>query len=234
MVRMELDLRLERALERVDLVTGVGTRDAGRMCVMSLVACLAGEEHTDSPACASSLIRAFAIPLNDNMPHPVRQRLKPFAPRILGTQDGHDPLRAELLRRALAEEILPRLGGRQPGPGRRLAGPLWRLWSLLGMRRLEREAEWMMDRAVALADGADMARAVAAAGAVGRLLARAAREASDPREAERLWDLAVGLLDRMCDIGGTRPAATAAWAARLEVVFEPRGGRGSALAVARP
>ncbi|WP_270939141.1 hypothetical protein, partial [Falsiroseomonas oryzae] len=167
---MHLDLRLERALERVELVTGVGTRDAGRMCVMSLVACLAGEEHTDSPSCASQLIRAFAIPLNDNMPHAVRQRLKPFAPRILGTQDGQDTVRAELLRRALAEEILPRLGGQKQPQARRFGGPLWRLWSLLGMRRLEREAEWMMDRAVALADGADLARAIAAAGAVGRLL----------------------------------------------------------------
>jgi hypothetical protein len=222
---MHLDLRLERALERVELVTGVGTRDAGRMCVMSLVACLAGEEHTDSPACASPLIRAFAIPLNDNMPHAVRQRLKPFAPRILGTQDGMDAVRAELLRKALAEEILPRLGGRQAAPPRRFAAPFWRLWSMLGMRRLEREAEWMMDRAVALADGADMARAVAAAGAVGRLLARAARETHDPREADRLWDLAVGLLDRMCDVGGQRTGAAAAWAARLEQVFEARGLR---------
>jgi hypothetical protein len=226
MVRMHLDLRLERALERVELVTGVGTRDAGRLCVMSLVACLAGEEHSDSPTCASPLIRAFAIPLNDNMPHAARQRLKPFAPRILGTQDGQDAVRAELLRQALANEILPRLGGAsRPAPTRRFAGPLWRLWSLLGMRRLEREAEWMMDRAVALSDGADMARAVAAAGAVGRLLARAAREAADPREAERLWDLAIGLLDRLCEVGGERPGAAAAWATRLEQVFEPRGTR---------
>jgi hypothetical protein len=223
---MHLDLRLERALERVELVTGVGTRDAGRMCVMSLVACLAGEEHTDSPSCASSLNRAFAIPLNDNMPHAVRQRLKPFAPRILGTQDGQDAARADLLRRALAEEILPRLGGRQPQPARRFAGPLWRLWSMLGMRRLEREAEWMMDRAVALADGADMARAIAAAGAVGRLLARAAREETDPREADRLWDLAIGLLDRLCDVGGERPAVQTAWAARLEQVFDARSAQG--------
>jgi hypothetical protein len=231
---MHLDLRLERALERVELVTGVGTRDAGRMCVMSLVACLAGEEHTDSPACASPLIRAFAIPLNDNMPHSVRQRLKPFAPRILGTQDGQDSVRAELLRQALSQEILPKLGGRQPSTqARRFAGPLWRLWSMLGMRRLEREAEWMMDRAVALADGADLARAIAAAGAVGRLLARAARETTDPREAERMWDLAVGLLDRMCDVGGQRAGAPQTWATRLEQVFEPRTARGVAVDSAR-
>jgi len=225
---MHLDLRLERALERVELVTGVGTRDTGRMCVMSLVACLAGEEHTDSPTCASALVRAFAIPLNDNMPHAVRQRLKPFAPRILGTQDGQDSVRAELLRRALLEEILPRLGGQQPTKAKRFAVPFWRLWSLLGMRRLEREAEWMMDRVVALTDGADTSRAVAAAGAVGRLLARAARDTADPREANRLWDLAIGLLDRLCEIGGTRVAPSVAWATRLEQAFEARSTRGLA------
>lgn len=225
---MALDIRLERALERVELVTGVGTRDTGRMCVMSLVACLAGEEHTDSPGCASALIRAFAIPLNDNMPHAVRQRLKPFAPRILGTQDGQDAQRAELLRKALSEEILPTLSGKNPAPQRRFAGPLWRLWSMLGMRRLEREAEWMMDRAVALADGADMARAVAAAGAVGRLLARAAREAPDACEADRLWDMAIGLLDRLCEVGGERAGAPAAWAVRLEQVFAGKPAKGEA------
>ena len=137
---MHLDLRLERALERVELVTGVGTRDAGRMCVMSLVACLAGEEHTDSPACASPLIRAFAIPLNDNMPHTVRQRLKPFAPRILGTQDGQDAVRAELLRQALSQEILPKLGGgKQATQTRRFSGALWRVYLIRDLIRQQGE-----------------------------------------------------------------------------------------------
>jgi hypothetical protein len=169
------------------------------------------------------------------MPHMARQRLKPFAPRILGTQDGQDAVRAELLRQALSQEILPKLGGGRPAAQtRRFSGALWRVWSLLGMRRLEREAEWMMDRAVALADGTDMARAIAAAGSVGRLLARAARETADPREADRLWDLAVGLLDRMCDVGGVRPNAPQAWALRLEQVFESRAARGLPTVTVRP
>jgi hypothetical protein len=222
MMHMPLDLRFERALDRVELVTGVGTRDTGRMCVMSLVACLAGEPHGDSPICASPLIRAFAIPLNDNMPHAVRQRLKPFAPRIVGTQDGEDRARAALLRQALSEQILPRLSGAHAAVPRGLAGPMLRLWSLLGMRRLEREAEWMMDRAVALAEGGDTARAIAAAGAVGRLLARAARDAADPREANRLWDIAIGLLDRMCDVGAEAREAPPVWAARIEQALGAR------------
>jgi hypothetical protein len=223
---MHLDLRLERALERVELVTGVGTREAGRMCVMSLVACLAGEAHGDSPATASALIRAFAIPLNDNMPHAARQRLKAFAPRIIGTADGQDAARAALLRDALATEILPRLG--RHGTSRARWGGFWSVLSLLRRRRLEREAAWMMQRS-ALPDAAgDPARAVAAAGAVARLLSRAAREAGDPREAERLWALAIGLLDRLCEAGPVRAEPPPAMAARLEKVFAAREGRAGA------
>lgn len=198
---MQLDLRLERALERVEIVTGVGTRDAGRMCVMSLVDCLAGEEHTDKPARASHVIRAFVIPLNDKMPHPVRQRLKPFAPRILDTNDWRDERRTELLRRALFEEILPRHGRLRSARPRLFPGLFWRLLSLLSIRRLDREAEWKMDRAVALADGGELAHYIAAAHAVGRLLARTVRKTKDPQEAERLWNYAIDLLDKMCDIG---------------------------------
>jgi hypothetical protein len=71
---MELDLRLQRALDGVELVSGtIGNPSDGRMCLMSLVAFLAGEDHTDSPHCASPLIQAFAIRINDNMPYKARQ-----------------------------------------------------------------------------------------------------------------------------------------------------------------
>ncbi|WP_237217449.1 hypothetical protein, partial [Falsiroseomonas oryziterrae] len=66
------------------------------------------------------------------------------------------------------------------------------------------------------------------AGAVGRLLARAAREAPDAREADRLWDMAIGLLDRLCEVGGERVGAPAAWAVRLEQVFEGKPAKGMA------
>ncbi len=105
---MDLDLRLQRALDRVELVGGsIGDPGEGRMCLMSLVAFLAGEPHSDSPGCASPVIQAFAVALNDHMPRAARQRLKPFAPRIIGTDDGFDRLRTAVLRQALAEEIPP-------------------------------------------------------------------------------------------------------------------------------
>src|SRR5215213_3060577 len=112
---MDLEPRLQRALDRVELVGGsIGDPGQGRMCLMSLVAFLAGEDHSDSPGCASPLIQAFAVAVNDHMPRPARQRLKPFAPRIIGTGDGFDRLRAAILRQALAEEIPPEAPGRGP------------------------------------------------------------------------------------------------------------------------
>jgi hypothetical protein len=106
---MRPDLGLQqRILDRFELVSGIGEPDEGTACVMSLVAHLAGEGRTDRPGCASPLIRHFAIPVNDGMPREARQRLKPFAPRIVGTNDGIDRARAEVLRRALLEVILPR------------------------------------------------------------------------------------------------------------------------------
>ena len=40
---MDLNLRLQRALDRVELVSGsIGNPSQGRMCIMSLVAFLAG------------------------------------------------------------------------------------------------------------------------------------------------------------------------------------------------
>ncbi len=220
---MHQDLRLSRALDRVELVTGLGTPSTGRMCVMSLVACLAAEGHTDRPACASPLIRAFAIPINDNMPAEARQRLKPFAPRIIGTNDGLDAQRIVILRQALAERILPRAGtGRDiPGP-RRFAGPVWRMLGRLGRRRLERQVVWMLEDSLLPEEPASAARAVAAAGSIGRLIARAAQEARDPGEAAWHWDMAIGLLDRLCDIGPARPPAPTRWADRLEETLHGR------------
>ena len=99
------DPRLERIYEGIDLVGCIGNPTARTMCIMSFVACLAGEGRTDAPMTASPVIRDFAIIVNDRMPPEVRRRLKPFAPRIIGTNDGLDEIRAQVLRRALAEEI---------------------------------------------------------------------------------------------------------------------------------
>jgi hypothetical protein len=209
---MDLDLGLQRAFDRVELVSGsIGDPGQGRMCLMSLVAFLAGEPHSDAPGCASPLIQTFAVLVNDHMPREARQRLKPFAPRIIGTNDGFDQVRTEILRHALAEEILAKAPRRcLTGP----AAPACRRLSLV--RRLWR---WLrkdeQGRLLALSDddGVNLARGAA------RLVAKSARRAPCAREQERHWDAAIGLLDRLCDVGApTRcgPGLRAEHLARLE------------------
>ena len=198
---MDLDVRLHRAFDRVELVSGsIGNPGEGRMCLMSLVAFLAGEAHSDAPRCASPLIQTFAVLVNDHMPREARQRLKPFAPRIIGTNDGFDRVRAEILRHALAEGILAKALGQcltEPAPPQGRLSRLRRLW-----RWLRKDEQ---GRLLALSgdDGVDLARGAA------RLVARSARRAPCAREQERHWDAAIGLLDRLCDVGARRSAGRA-------------------------
>lgn len=105
---MSIDLQFEHLYDRIELVRGAGKPRHGRLCIMSFVAYLAGEPHGDRPVVASPIIRHFAIQLNDGVRNDWRQELKPFAPRILGTNDGQEWARAELLYRAITNEILPK------------------------------------------------------------------------------------------------------------------------------
>jgi hypothetical protein len=199
---MNLDLRQQRVFDQVELVSGIGTPGLGKMCIMSFVACLTGEGYTDHPSSASPLICAFAIPVNDHMPWEVRQRLKPFAPRIIGTNDGRDGMRAEILRRALAEVILPRLEARRierAGLGsRRWSRLLGRLWTRMYGAGLERRVRKLLDQAES--GGAGPGLEIQIGGAAGRLVALCARDAPDAQEAEWHWAQAIEILDRLCDV----------------------------------
>lgn len=206
-----VDRRLEELCERITLVDGVGSLGRGELCIMSFVALLGGERHTDHPANASPLIRNLAIPVNDAMPPEVRQRLKPFAARILGTRDGRDGARAELLRHALAQEILPRI--RQDwGAGRtadRCRVPLGSLLlgavghaGPLGLGSDQRAALLLAQLERGTAPGQE----ACLGSAVGELLARCMQESATRAQRSWYWDEAIGLLDRLCDIGpGRRP-----------------------------
>ena len=107
--QMSLDLQAERLYEQIELVRGPGNRATGRLCIMSLVAYLAGEKDNDNPRNASRVIRQFAIQLNDKSPTALRQELKPFAPRIIGTNDAYDLERASLIHKVLTEEVWPQV-----------------------------------------------------------------------------------------------------------------------------
>jgi hypothetical protein len=217
---MDLDLKLQRALDRVELVCGtIGHPGDGRMCLMSLVAFLAGEDHSDSPGCASPLIQAFAVRINDNMPYAARQRLKPFAPRIIGTNDGLDSVRAQLLCRILADEVLAGTADWNPVVPTAVAGgwhsALRRLWRWL--RKDDRQR--LLD--CALSDDGGVALASQAA----RLLVRRARGTADADAQEEGWNAAIGILDRLCDVGAAvrhAPPLSAERVAQLEDTPRPR------------
>lgn len=79
-----------------DYILAYGTHASpqdGR-CAMEWVSYLAGEPHSDQPACVSPVLRAMCIALNDGLDHEPRQRLRPYLARTIGTaEDGLDTWR---------------------------------------------------------------------------------------------------------------------------------------------
>jgi hypothetical protein len=64
-------------------------------CAMEWVSYLAGEPHSDEPACVSPVLRAFCISFNDDLDDGTRQGLRPYLARTIGTsRDGRDAERA--------------------------------------------------------------------------------------------------------------------------------------------
>jgi hypothetical protein len=191
---------MERIYERVNLVQGKGSRRRGRMCIMSFVALLAGERHTDAPTAASSFIRYFAVHLNDAMPRYERQRLKPFAPRIVGTNDGLDVERARLTLRVLTEEIAPQyllqLAAERPSP-----------WG--GTKSPQEFVSTFVANGSPNFGGCDTARVAVAAA---KLLTFCAIMAPGGTDCAWYWSKGIDLLDRLCDVGpaNSRPSASLA------------------------
>jgi hypothetical protein len=202
-------VHMERIYERVNLVQGKGNRRKGRMCIMSFVALLAGENHTDAPATASSFIRNFAVHLNDAMPSYERQRLKPFAPRIVGTNDGLDLDRARLALCVLTEEIAPQyllqLAAERP--------------AITGVTKSPQEFV-----STFIANGGCDTDRIAVAAA--KLLTFCTIMA--PRRTDRAWYWSKGidLLDRLCDVGpaNSRPSAILAQVEHAEAILNRPNG----------
>src|SRR4029077_13546284 len=57
-------------------------------CIMEAVAYVAGEPHSDHPKCASPILTSFCMRWNDRLNDVDRQLLKPFIPRLVGTNTG--------------------------------------------------------------------------------------------------------------------------------------------------
>ena len=210
---MIADLEMERLYARVHLVRGKGERRSGALCIMSFVALLAGERHTDAPSTASPLLRQFALVLNDAMPEPERQRLKPFAPRIIGTADGFDPGRAAVLRHAMQKVVFPRVCSdiqQDVLPSGPLHDPC-------GVSTAHPAKELFCSFSVIAAadDTPRNQRQLALLAA--RLLCACAAAATGVTARAWYWSQAIDLLDRLCEVGmpRTRPALSQARVEKL-------------------
>ena len=220
---MTIDFTHQRLYDSISLVPRVGDRKENELCVMSLVALLAGERHTDRPQVACPVVATFAIKVNDSIDCDVRQTLKPFAPRIIGTRDGMARHRAWLLVNSIVGEVLPRRAQDAGHPiSSELAekllirsqsfdpGELQDLYALL-----RHEAENIgLDRGrlsdmryllCACKRGSDELVANSCAS----ILSDFARHPIDPAQSAWYWNKGIELIDRICDVGEGEASAGA-------------------------
>jgi hypothetical protein len=173
---------------------------------MEWIAYLVGEKHSDHPSCVDGALQGFAIGLNDNLPDDLRQQLRPYLARMIGTADDG---RSEERRYAVADwaihvpaaQAQVRVGRNDLAEKLRAIPEVRDVISALEAGRVARGvAHPHADAANAAADAA--AHAANAAGT-----ARAARAASDAAKAAAAaaslegWDgvlpLALEQLDRL-------------------------------------
>jgi hypothetical protein len=94
--------------DEYQLAFGTHARPEDGRCAMEWVSYLAGETHSDQPACVSPVLRAFCIALNDSMEDGPRQRLRPYLARTIGTaDDGWDEARSWLAMDWLVRSYTP-------------------------------------------------------------------------------------------------------------------------------
>jgi hypothetical protein len=98
-----------RDLPKVKLTRGSHSLPAHGLCLMELVAWIAGERHSGHPNCACPALSAYGRALNDLIPGEWRDELLlPIAPMLIGTVDHvGQHKRVEHLVMTLIREILP-------------------------------------------------------------------------------------------------------------------------------
>ena len=95
-------------IDSVVLKTGSHNRPEDGMCVMELAAYIAREPFSDHPVCVSPVLATFLRSWNDALDDETRQKLKPYAERVIGTAgDGKDEQRAWMCVDWLARTQLP-------------------------------------------------------------------------------------------------------------------------------
>ncbi|NKB49072.1 MAG: hypothetical protein GKS02_06880 [Alphaproteobacteria bacterium] len=212
---MNTDFAHQRLYDSVSLVPRVGNRGDNELCVMSLVALLAGERHTDRPSAACPVIATFAIKVNDGIDCDARQALKPFAPRIIGTRDGLARGRAWVLVNGILGEVLPRWA---EDSGQNVSAELLaqlrvssqsfdadELHDLFGLVRSHAQSLGL-DRS-RLNDIRYLLRACArgsdelVANSCASIISDFARHPVNAEDSGWYWNKAIELIDRICDVG---------------------------------
>ena len=83
-----------KQLPKVKLHQGGHTSFKQGHCATEVIAWLAGEDHSDHPKCTSPVLASLLRRFNDVADDELRQRLKPYLPKAVGTAgDGYDELR---------------------------------------------------------------------------------------------------------------------------------------------
>jgi hypothetical protein len=77
----------------VRLEAGAHSSPNDGVCVVELASVLAGEEFSDHPRCVCEVIAAFLRGWNDRSSHADRQRLLPYASRVIGTRGDRETTR---------------------------------------------------------------------------------------------------------------------------------------------
>ena len=72
----------------VRLAPGTHSSPHEGVCVVELASLIADEKFSDRPRCVCPVIGAFLRGWNDRAPHVERQRLGPYAPRIVGSRSN--------------------------------------------------------------------------------------------------------------------------------------------------
>ena len=215
---MVFDVDVQRRYDGVELVAGIGDPRLNRFCIMSFVAFMAGEYFGDRPKTASQIIRKFVIPLNDRVDAATRQRLKPFAPQIIGTNDGRDAERASIIYQTVINEVLPAALDDAAGGLGSVSRQRHRLGeaaasiriAIAGLpARVRRNIEHILD-------AREVGRHDVLAKEAGHMFVTLAETV--PQQQRRTWYLnrAIALLDQLCETGGGQQAVNGTARARAD------------------
>ena len=129
-----LDSRVPTTVERRGLRLRPGSHGSPRegVCVVELASLLARERFSDRPRCVCRVIAAFLRAWNDRVGYADRQRLLPYAERIVGSREDRATTR---MRRDFC--LIWAGADLSRGPVRRFlarAGMRWRIAVLIGLR----------------------------------------------------------------------------------------------------